>query len=56
MKHFRIGNSPIIKALVRQLRRKYFYFLFFLFGLMFHFQCLNGATPPRKFSIKAPAK
>ena len=40
--------------LVSYLRRDYLYFLIFSFGLMY--QCLNGAIPSRKCSMKTHAK
>ena len=43
-----------IKALVSWHRREDLYLLLFSFGLMY--QCLYGAIPSWKFSIKAPAK
>ena len=53
MEHF-LEGSALLRLWYAQLKREYLYLLLFSFVLMY--QCLNGAIPSRKRSIKAPAK
>ena len=50
MEHFLEGSDPL-RLWKLKLRREDLYLLPFSFGLMY--QCLNGAIPSRKCSIKA---